>query len=263
MFEFQGDFLGFTFNGRHSSEFGIVRTIDNRMDLNLRPESKDITMEVPGMDGSYYYGTNYTKRNFNIKFAFAAMSEQQLQEMKAWLMDKKIHPLIFDETDYKAYSAKATGMSNVSHLCFEENGQRVYRGEGTIQFVCNYPFATSTNNDDITNYINKGDLSMPFKIKVEDLTLAEKQVKLSVLLPNQEKEEVYFEAKLKKEKSSGGGYAEIDMKDQMIYEYSSKSKRLGILNHQITSGNFFELPKGASLFSKKEGIIQDFKYIYY
>jgi predicted phage tail component-like protein len=141
MSEFSGAFLGFWFNGKHSSDFGIVRTIENRMDLNLRPESKDIAIEVPGMDGSYYYGTNYTKRNFNIKFAFDAMTEEDLQGMKAWLMDKKIHELIFDEAPYKEYSAKATGVSNISHLCFEENGQRVYRGEGTISFVCNYPFA--------------------------------------------------------------------------------------------------------------------------
>ena len=147
MNDFKESFLGFQYNGRHSSEFGIFRTIDNRMDMALRPESKDVALDVPGMDGQYYFGTNYTKRTFNINFAFFAMSESQLHEFKIWLNDKKIHDLIFDETPYKAYSAKVSGISTIKHLCFEESNNRVYRGEGTIQFVCNYPFARGLFRD--------------------------------------------------------------------------------------------------------------------
>jgi hypothetical protein len=58
--------------------------------------------------------------------------------------DKKIHDLIFDETPYKVYSAKMTGNSMLKHLAFtEQDGSRVYRGEGSFVFTCYFPFARS------------------------------------------------------------------------------------------------------------------------
>lgn len=61
--------------------------------------------------------------------------------MRQWLNGKEIHDLIFDESPYKVYSAKVTGTPQLKTVCFEINGQREYRGEGTIQFTCYYPFA--------------------------------------------------------------------------------------------------------------------------
>ena len=68
----------------------------------------------------------------------------QLRNLRRCLGDKKIHDLIFDETPYKVYSAKVTGSSSVKHLCFDiDGGQRIFKGEGTIQFTCFFPFARS------------------------------------------------------------------------------------------------------------------------
>ena len=69
-------FLGFTFNGRHSSDFGIVRVINgNRIKEDLFPESADITQNIEGADGTLYYGSNYKKRDFTVDFAFDNMTE--------------------------------------------------------------------------------------------------------------------------------------------------------------------------------------------
>jgi phage-related protein len=55
--------------------------------------------------------------------------------------------LIFDEYPYKTYSAKVTGQASLKHIVFELEEGRVYRGEGTIQFTCYYPYAHSTHTD--------------------------------------------------------------------------------------------------------------------
>jgi hypothetical protein len=51
--------------------------------------------------------------------------------------DKKIHPLIFDETPYKTYQAKVTGSSTLKYIPFgDKDFGRIYKGEGTVTFTC-------------------------------------------------------------------------------------------------------------------------------
>ena len=139
----KGDYMGFTYNGKHSSEFGIVRVSDgSRFNENLLPTMQDKTVQVPGGDGTYYFGSYYTQRQFAVNFAFDALTEQQIAELKRHFGDKGIHGLIFDETPYKVWSAKVTGTATIKHIPFDEgNTHRLYKGEGTIQFTCYYPFA--------------------------------------------------------------------------------------------------------------------------
>ena len=39
--------------------------------------------------------------------------------------------------------AKCTNMPQFNFLCFDENNQRVYKGEGSVEFTCYYPYAKS------------------------------------------------------------------------------------------------------------------------
>lgn len=140
--DFQGDFLGFTFNGRHSSEFGLVRTSSsNRYDRQILPNMQDKTVQVPDGDGTYYFGSYYTQKPFSIPVAFDSMSQEQYDAFGSWLGDRGVHELIFDEADYKEYRAKCTGTPNLKFLCFETEQGDVYKGEGTITFTAYFPFA--------------------------------------------------------------------------------------------------------------------------
>lgn len=140
---FKGDYLGFTYNGKHSSEFGIVRVSDgSRFNENLLPTMQDKTAQVPGGDGTYYFGSYYTQRQFNVSFAFDSLTENQLASLRTHFGDKGIHDLIFDEVPYKVYSAKVTGTATLKYIPFAEGEtNRVYKGEGSIQFTCYDPFA--------------------------------------------------------------------------------------------------------------------------
>lgn len=137
------DFIGFTYDGKHSfRDLGIYRTSDgSRYNDNLVPQMTEKTAEIPGGDGQYYFNTTHKTRQFAIPIAFDHLTEVQYRAMRNWLNGKKIAELVFDEAPYKAYSAKVTGTPSLKTLCFEEGGQRVYKGEGTIQFTCYYPYA--------------------------------------------------------------------------------------------------------------------------
>lgn len=149
-----GDFIGFSFGGVHSSSLGIIRTSDgSRYNQNLLPTIQDKTVQVPGADGMYYFGSYYTQRQFNISIAYDSLTEDQIRQIKQTFGNKEPQKLIFDETPYKFYWAKCTGTPSLKFICFSDPPQnsedmqagRLYKGEGTLTFVCHDPFAYSVS----------------------------------------------------------------------------------------------------------------------
>ena len=157
------DFIGFSFNNKHCVEdFGIYRVSDgSRYNDDLIPTLADKTADIPGNDGQLFFNTNYKTRNFSVSVAFDHLTEEKYNQLRQWLNGKGIHDLVFDEKPYKVYSAKITGTPQFKTLCFTENDERIYKGEGTIQFICYYPFAHTPNltksNEDgrsLSNYVD-------------------------------------------------------------------------------------------------------------
>ena len=139
----RGDFIGFTIDGIHSSELGIIRVSDgSRFTENLLPDFSDKTVNVPGDDGAYYFGREYTVRNFNINVAYDNLHEEQLRKIKQLFYGKNTHEIIFDEYPYKIYDVVVKSAPQLKFLCFDdEYGRRVYKGEGTINLVSYCPYA--------------------------------------------------------------------------------------------------------------------------
>ena len=55
------DYIAFSFKGLHSyDDFNIYRTSDgDRYNEELMPTAQDVTAEVPGGDGMYYFDTKH------------------------------------------------------------------------------------------------------------------------------------------------------------------------------------------------------------
>ena len=142
----KGEYIGFTYNGVHSSDLGIIRVSDgSRFNENLLPNSQDKIVQVPGGDGQYFFGSYFTNRVITIPFAFDSLDEAQLNKIKKLFGDKKPHDLSFDESPYKIYSAKVTGSTTIKYIPFSEGvTNRIYKGEGTVTFTCYSPYAICT-----------------------------------------------------------------------------------------------------------------------
>ena len=140
----KGDFIGFSFNGYRSEELGIVRVSDgSRYDEDLLPTSQDKTVQVSGGDGFYYFGSDYTQRQFSINIAFDELTEAQFRKLQQVFGTKELGKLIFDERPYKYYMVKS-GNPQLKYICFGKDGDsRIYKGEGTLTFTAYYPFAKS------------------------------------------------------------------------------------------------------------------------
>ena len=116
-----GDFLGFTFGDFHSSDLGITRVSGgDRYDEELHPEIKDRTAEVPGLNGEYYFGSDFGSKSFDIEIAFDHLTEVQFRKLRRVFGTKRIQPLVFDERPYKKYMAKLESPVELSYVCFDE-----------------------------------------------------------------------------------------------------------------------------------------------
>ena len=139
----KGDFIGFSFNEHRSESLGIVRVSDgSRYNEDLVPTTQDKTVQVPGGDGFYYFGSDYTQRQFSINIAFDELTEKQFRELQQVFGTKELGKLVFDERPYKYYMVKSN-KPQLKYICFGKDGERIYKGEGTLSFTAYYPFAKS------------------------------------------------------------------------------------------------------------------------
>ena len=151
------DFTGFTFNGRHSSEFNLKRVSGgDRYQETLVPSLSDRTTEIPGGNGTLFYNSTFGNKEFPvINIAFDSLTETNLRELKQWLSIGEPKELIFDEVPFKKYFAKIASPPSLTYVCFTEDysetvggvttyrTRRIYKGEGEIQFISYFPFARS------------------------------------------------------------------------------------------------------------------------
>ena len=158
------DYLGFFFNGHHSSEFGIMRV--SKSDVyteNLTPSFTNITKSVSATDKTVSFGTHKSSIIFDIDFATDCMSLGDLEKIRQWINPKNYGEFYLDEEPNKKYLVKLYGNPTFSFIPFEDqrkvpfidrkyynmdtdaqnypeiafrtDGRTIHKGEGTISFI--------------------------------------------------------------------------------------------------------------------------------
>lgn len=163
------DYLGFSFNGIHSSKFHIIRVSQsNRYKDSFLSNIKETTVELPRVNGNTLISTKYESKIFSIDFAYDYVRDSELIEMKSWLSDygdgfKNEKKLILDELPFLYWDVIVQGQPSFSYLAFDERNnagekERVYKGEGSVTFIAHDPFAKSVSKilDDIIDIDEEG-----------------------------------------------------------------------------------------------------------
>ncbi len=136
------DLTGFKFGDYHSSQFGLIRVSNgSRYNEYLLPTLKNTTTDVPGMEGMLYFGTQKTTRSFQVDMAFDSLTEEDIRDIREWLTG--VHSLVFDERPYIQYMCILNSVPQLKYLTFEENGERIYKGELSVNFVSYLPYGYS------------------------------------------------------------------------------------------------------------------------
>lgn len=301
MSEFRGDYMGFSFGTKadgspmHSSDLGIVRVSDgSRFNENLLPTMQDKTVQVPGGDGTYYFGSYFTQRQFSVSFAFDSLTEEQMAKLKSHFGDKKIHNLIFDETPYKVWRAKVTGTATLKYIPFAEGvTNRIYKGEGTIQFTCYQPYAicekkwlsdysdwnnvkewkdssrlkeTSDGYEVVygassINLYNAGDLEAHFQLRID---FQDNKIPGSKMYLDPDNQLSWSEIT----NLGQDAYVVFNSRLNLIEGYNENDQKTGnVYNQFITSGQFFKIQLGESVltFDQSNGapLVSSIDYNYY
>ena len=270
----KGDFIGFSFNEHRSESLGIVRVSDgSRYNEDLVPTTQDKTVQVPGGDGFYYFGSDYTQRQFSINIAFDELTEKQFRELQQVFGTKELGKLVFDERPYKYYMVKSS-KPQLKYICFGKDGERIYKGEGTLTFTAYYPFAKSifkflneyndknkdewkeasgmkaekgtydtvSDNGSISVY-NAGDLETDFILKfdlpVDNTSISD--IKITLSKENVGKVEAFLDLKGFSKKNTDTGF-QINTKTNLIEGFNAEGLTGTLYNENITQGDFFKIP---------------------
>lgn len=266
----KGDFIGFSFNGYRSEELGIVRVSDgSRYDEDLLPTSQDKTVQVPGGDGFYYFGSDYTQRQFSINIAFDELTEAQFRKLQQVFGTKELGKLVFDERPYKYYMVKSS-TPQLKYICFGKDGERIYKGEGTLSFTAYYPFAKSifkflneysnknkdewkeasgmkaekgtydivSNNGSISVY-NAGDLEADFILKFN--STPSNTINIALGQQNVGDKKAVLNLKSFSLKNTDTGF-QINTKTNLIEGFNAEGLTGTLYNENIIQGDFFKIP---------------------
>ena len=295
------DFCGFTWRGDHSSKYGIVRVSDgSRYNDTILPAFQDTTQKMPGSDGTLYWESFYTNKTFSVNIAFDHLTEDNYRKLRQWLNGKDRGELIFDEAPYKAYTVKIQNAPQLKTICFNEDNQRIYKGEGTISFVAYYPFArgvykfetdakdiinveewidasglkgatkdnyNSFSEEGSCNLYNAGDLPTDFKLIVN---IENKPT--NITLKNNENQ-IIGSLNFSLAKQGDDTYVRFNSATQLIegltQSQDGKFELTGNLyNKYITEGDWFKIPVGESVInivetSHSDKPTIDYDYLYY
>lgn len=106
---------GFSLNGRHSSEFGILLSAKKTV---LLPETRDIEQVVIGRPGVLDYRTEHGKRAFSLDLTFVGNTRAEiLANVHAFAVvadpTQGYVPLIFDDEPDRYWLVKVTGTSEI------------------------------------------------------------------------------------------------------------------------------------------------------
>lgn len=252
----KGDFIGFTFDGIHSVDLGIDRVSNgSRYTQALLPNFSNSTKNVAGSNRTDYLGIEYITKEFTLDIAFDTITEAQLRKIQKLFGTTKPAPLIFDEYPYKTYYVKANSTPSLSWICFDVDGERIYKGEGSVSLISFYPYGFCDPNYAVNNnpenkdewlvasglletalgeneVYNCGDFDTPFVItgipaSSGKISLWDEKLEWSNLTMKEHDTRVRF-----------------NFNNQLIEGIDSQDNLTGnIYNQYITGGYFFTIPK--------------------
>lgn len=287
------DFCGFTFNGIHTSELNIKRVSNgSRYNETLIPSFQDKTAQIEGGDGTLFWDSYYTNKPIPIQIASDGITETQLRQLRQIFNAKAIGEFIFDENPYKAYTAKIQTPPQFNFICFDENNERIYKGEGTIQFIAYSPYAKSVhkflNEFDDSFYTNKSEwaaasgmaaskgsydgtgttisLYNPGDIETDwqaFYTMTSAGCALNNISLNNGEGQMVFSTIARK--NTNDAYLRLNSRTQLIEGCDSSKNPTGTLyNDSLTAGDFFKIPLGTSSFVSNTSCSEiRYNYLYY
>lgn len=259
------DFIGFSFNGVTSTQLGISRVSDgSRYNEQMLPGFQDKSAQMPGSDYTLYWESFYNTRTWNLNIAFDHMIDDQMALFRKTFNTKNMGELKFAERTYVHgendireihWLAKVQSPPQLKYICFNEGGNRIYKGEGTLTFVSYYPFGMSDLKSEIniasSSILNNGDIPTDWYVVLtaaRAVGLGEVEVQVNGSAIGQ----LGFNNITME---TGDSYLIINSKTNLVEGAKTYNSSTGkytstgnVYNKYISYGDFFQIPVGQSQF---------------
>lgn len=156
---YEKEFIDFEFAGKHIGEFDMVAVVDgDRYSSHATAPFDDLTTEINGVDGQYYWGSRYKAYEYSYSLATDGITEKTWQQFKNHFQPGKYGTL--HECTYIGRSAQArvNSQPEFKFVAFQKQVEiggktimsNLYKGEITLTFILDTPWWTAD-----TNVINK------------------------------------------------------------------------------------------------------------
>lgn len=160
------EFIDFSFNNKHISEFGLVAVSDgDRLTLDMSPPFTDEVSEVNGLNGQYFWGTKFQAKPIVYNLATDGMTEEQLNAFKHFFRPGQ-YGKFEEDAWYGRYTyCRVSEVTTLTMIPFQTNvviaGRtikgNVYKGEMKLTFVQDLPYFFSDVNY-VTDSSSEADL---------------------------------------------------------------------------------------------------------
>lgn len=138
------NFIKMYFDGKSTEDFNLWVVSDgSRYSTSLTPNFSSRTTTNPGRPGALYWGTDIEEKIIQVNLATDSITGEQLSELQIHFAPGKFGKLSFEETEYKYYVATINSPPVFNFIPFEKNGQHLYKGELSLEFLCPNPYALS------------------------------------------------------------------------------------------------------------------------
>ena len=140
------EFIDFSFNGHHISEFAT--TSSDRYSFDGSPEFEDETSTINGVMGQYYWGTTIKTKKYTYNLATDGMTEQQFSEFKR-LFRPGYYGQFYEDTWWDRYCyVRIESVVNFTFIPFLTEDTiagiplktRIYKGECKLTLIQDKPF---------------------------------------------------------------------------------------------------------------------------
>lgn len=153
------DYINFEFDGKQVSDFGLVVVSDgDRLNFAGSSDFEDEVQSINGVNGQYYWGTNFKSLKRDFTLATDGMTEAQLQAFKYHFRPGHYGKFVEAHLPYRESYCRIAAVTNFSMVPFRKltnvahKGSthsnlyvNEYKGEVKLTLEWDNPYTTSTH----------------------------------------------------------------------------------------------------------------------
>lgn len=144
-------YISFSYGGKFIEDFGLLATMDDRLNKNLYADFEDATTNYDTLDGQYYWGTHYTVNQLEFTLSTDGITQNQLEKFRQYFRPGIERELILAEHPNRAIMARVASVPSISMIPFETTEEislnnvkytvstALYRGDITLAFTSDEP----------------------------------------------------------------------------------------------------------------------------